>query len=84
MSHLHKSKGLDLIDISNDNSRYLDDIFTIYNPEFVKYILDIHISNRGLQLNKATTLDKETSFLDLNIKVIYSNIHNSVYDKHEG
>ena len=33
MSDLHKSKGHDLIDIFNDTSRYLDDIFTIENPE---------------------------------------------------
>ena len=32
-----------------------------------------------LQLNKANTSDKETSFLDLNIKVIGSDIHTSVY-----
>ena len=34
-----------------------------------------------LHLNKANTSDKETSFLDLNIKVIGSDIHTSVYDK---
>ena len=33
-----------------------------------------------LQLNKANTSDKETSFLDLNIKVIGSDIHTRVYD----
>ena len=33
--------------------------------------------------HKANTSDKETSFLDLNIKVIGSNIHTSVYDKHD-
>ena len=32
MSNLHKSKRHDLIDLFNDNSRYLDDIFTIDNP----------------------------------------------------
>ena len=36
-----------------------------------------------LQLNKANTSDKETSFLDLNIKVIGSDIHTSVYDKRD-
>ena len=36
------------------------------------------------QLNKANTSDKETSFLDLNIKVIGSDIHTSVYDKRDG
>ena len=57
----------------NDTSRYLDDIFTINNPEFEKYIPDIYPAE--LQLNKANTSDKETSFLDLNIKVIGSDIH---------
>ena len=32
---------------------------------------------------KANTSDKETSFLDLNIKVIGSDIHTSVYDKRD-
>ena len=34
MSNLQKSKRFDLIDKFNDTSRYLDDIFTIDNPEF--------------------------------------------------
>ena len=80
MSELHKSKRHDLIDMFNDTSRYLDDtcIFTIDNPEFEKYIPDIY--HADLQLNKANTSDKETSFLDLDIKVIGSDIHTSVYD----
>ena len=64
-----------------DTSRYLDDIFTIDNPEFEKHILDIYQAE--LQFNKANTSDKETSFLDLNIKVIGSDIHSSVYDKRD-
>ena len=81
MSSLHKSKRYDLIDMFNDTSRYLDDIFTIDNPEFEKHIPDIY--PRELQLNKANTSDKETSFLDLNIKVIGSDVHTSVYDKRD-
>ena len=69
----------DFIDKFNDTSRYLDDIFTIDNPEFAEHIPDIY--PRGLQLNKANTSDKETSSLDLNIKVVGCNIHTSVYDK---
>ena len=65
MSDIQKSKRHDLIDMFNDTSRYLDDIFTIDNPEFEKHIPDI----RELQLNKANTSDKETSFLYLNIMV---------------
>ena len=78
MSDLQKSKRFDLIDMFNDTSRYLDDIFTIDNPEFEKHISDIYPAE--LQLNKANTSDKENSFLDLNIKVIGSDIHTSVYD----
>ena len=71
----------DLIDMFNDISRYLDDTFTIDNPEFEKYIPDIYPAE--LQLNKANTSDKEASFSDLNIKVIGSDIHTSVYDKRD-
>ena len=81
MSNLHKSKQYDLIDMFNDTSRYLDDIFTIDNPEFEKHIPDIYSTE--LQLNKAITSDKETSFLDLNIKVVGSDVHISVYDKRD-
>ena len=66
----------------NDTSRYLDDISTIDNPEFKKHIPDIYPT--GLQLNKTNTSDKETSFLYiLNIKVIGSDVHTSVYDKRD-
>ena len=41
----------------NDTSRYFDDIFTIDNPEFEKYIPDIYPAE--LQLNKANTSDKD-------------------------
>ena len=81
MSDLQKSKRFDLIDMFKDTSRYLDDIFTIDNPEFEKHIPDIYPAK--LQLNKANIADKETSFLDLNIKVIGSDIHTNVYDKRD-
>ena len=81
MSNLHKSKPYDLKDMFKDTSRYLDDIFTIDNPEFEKHIPDIYPTE--LQLNKANTSDKETSFLDKNIKVIGSDVHTSVYEKRD-
>ena len=68
MSDLQKSKRYDLIDMFNGTSRYLDDIFTIDNIEFEKHISDVYPSER--QLNKANTSDKETSFLDLDIKLL--------------
>ena len=48
-------------------TRYLHDIFTIDNPAFEKPIPDIHVYPTELQLNKANTSDKETSFLDLKL-----------------
>ena len=65
MSNLQKSKRIDPIDKFNDTSQYLDDIFTIDNGAFAEHIPDIY--PRELQLHKANTSDKETSFLDLNI-----------------
>ena len=81
MSNLQKSKRFDLIDKFNDTSWYLNDIFTIDNPEFAEHIPDIY--PRELQLNKGNTSDKETSFLDLNIKVVGSKIYTSVYGKRD-
>ena len=69
------------IDKFNDTSRYLGDIVTIDNPVFAEHIPNIY--PRQLQLNKANDSDKETSFLDLNIKVICKNIHTNVYDKRD-
>ena len=48
---------------------------------FAEHVHDIY--PRELQLNKANTSDEETSFLDLNIKVIDKNIHTIVYDKRD-
>ena len=79
MSNLLKSKRLGLIDKFNDTSWYLDDISIIDNPVFADHIPDIY--PRELQLNKANPSDRETSFLDTNIKVIGNNIHTSVCDK---
>ena len=79
ISNLQISKRFDLKDKFNDTSRHLDDMFTIDNPAFAEHIPDIY--PKELQLNKANTSDKETSFLDLNIKVIGNDIHTSVYDK---
>ena len=57
MSDLQKSKRHDLIDMFNVTSRYLDDIFTIDNPEFEKYIPDIYPAE--LQLIKQTLRTKK-------------------------
>ena len=81
MSNLHKSKQYDLIDIFNDTSRYLDDIFTINNPEFEKNY-PWYISN-GTSVEQSKYFRQRHFFLDLNIKVISSDVHTSVYDKRD-
>ena len=83
ISNLYKSKQYGLIIMFNDISRYLDDIFTIVNPEFEKHIPLILVYLTELQLNKANTSYKETSFLDLNVKIICIDVHTSVYEKHD-
>ena len=77
MSDLNKSKHHDLLDMFKDT-------LTIYSPSITlnlkkKNIPDIYPEE--LQLNKANTSDKETSFSDLNIKVIIRDIHTIAYDK---
>ena len=79
MSPHHKSKWYDHIHMFNNTSRSIDDIFTIDIPAFEKHIPDIYPTK--LQLKKANTSDKDTSFLDLDIKVICSDVHTNVYDK---
>ena len=79
MSNLEKFIWFDQISMFNDTSRYLDDILTIDNTAFAEHISDLY--PRELQLNKANTSNKETSFLDLIIKVIGYNIYTNVYDK---
>ena len=71
------STQYDLTSMFNDTFWYLDGVFTIDNPEFSKY----NVYPTELQLNRTNGSDKETSFLDLEINVIDSNIHTSVYDK---
>ena len=81
MSHLHKSKRYDPIYIFNDISCFLDGILIIDKPDFEKHIPNIYPAE--LQMNKTNTSDKDTSFLDLVIKVIGSDVHSSVYDKRD-
>ena len=49
MSDIHKSKRYDIVDMFNDTSRYFDDIYTIDNPRFQKYIPNIFPAELHLQ-----------------------------------
>ena len=55
MSNTQKSKLFDLIDMFNYTSRYIDDIFTIDNPEFAEHISDIHGLSRKFVDNRNLT-----------------------------
>ena len=65
----------------NDTSWYFNDIFTIDSPEFKKHIPDLY--QNEISSNKANTSDKKTSFLELDIKVVGSDVHNSAYDERD-
>ena len=62
MSDLQTSIRHNLIDMFNDASRYLDDIFTIDKLEFEKYIPNIYPAD--IQLNKAIGSEIHTSVYD--------------------
>ena len=57
---LSDDKQVDVIDAFNTTSRYLDDILNIYNAYFDNMVSQIYPAE--LQLNKANTSDKETTF----------------------
>ena len=76
MSHIHKSKRVVPIYMFHDTSRYLGEIFILDNPEFQKYVPDIHVYQAKLCLNKVNALEKK-------LKVIVSNIHTTIHDKRD-
>ena len=67
MSDLHESKRHDLIDMCNDTSRYLDDMFTIDNPEFEKYIPYI---SRRTSVKYSKHFRQRNFFLGLKYKLL--------------
>ena len=76
MFNLNKSKQYDLIDMLKTPL----DILTVYSPSITLNLRNIFLK---LQLNKAYTSDKESSFLDLKINVIGSDVNISVYDRRD-
>ena len=84
MQDIQKNKGKhpeNIIRIFNNNSRYLDDILTVNNPEFLKYAAKIY--PKELQLNKANTNSKCCAFLDLTLKIQNGKVYTKIYDKRD-
>jgi len=70
-----------LIEIFNNNSRYLDDILTVDNPEFLTYAKDIYPIE--LTLNKANDNSDCCPFLDLTINIDNGKVSTKIYDKRD-
>ena len=82
MSDLQKSKRFDLIDMFNDASRCLDDVFTVDDPEFEKHVPGMYPAE--LRLSRADTSDKEASFLDLDVGVVGGDVRAGVCGRRDG
>ena len=81
MLKLDTRNQADVILSFNDTSRYLDDICNLDNHFFSSMFKDIYPSE--LELNKANTVDTNSSFLDLNISIINGKVSTSIYDKRD-
>ena len=79
MMSLSNDKQVDVIDVFNTTSRYLDDILNIDNVYFDNMVSQIHPSE--LQLNKANTSDPNATFLDLHLSISNDIVSTKIYDK---
>ncbi|XP_053391311.1 uncharacterized protein LOC128554102, partial [Mercenaria mercenaria] len=67
MLSLSTETQLDIIEVFNETSRYIDDILDMENLYFSEMME--HIYPKELQLNKANTSDLEASFLDFHLTI---------------
>ena len=74
-------KQYDLIDMFNDVSRYLDDIYSPSINVNLRNTLLIYLLGISVEQRNTSTSEKEISFLDLNLKSISSGVYISFYDK---
>ena len=81
MFSLSVDKQVDVIDVFNTTSRFLDDILNINNVYFDNMVSQIYPSE--LQLNKANTSDKEAAFLDLHLLISNDIVSTKIYDKRD-
>ena len=62
--------------------RYIDDLLTLNNPNFVDEIKNIYPTQ--LELKKTTETDSKLSYLDLEINILDGKFTTTVYDKRDG
>ena len=82
MTKLSKDPSLlHLVDTFKNTYRYLDDIFSLNNPEFSKYTSEIYPNE--LTLTKSNINSSSCPFLDLDISISNGKLHTKIYDKRD-
>ena len=61
--------------------RYIDDLISLNNKDFEKYLNKIYPPE--LSITKETKSDKEASYLDLSITIENDKFHTKLYDKRD-
>ena len=67
MLSLSDNTHANVIEAFSSNARYLDDLLNIDNPYFEQMIRQVYPIE--LQLNKASSVDTEAPFLDLDLSI---------------
>ena len=70
-----------LVDTFKNTYRYLDDIFSLNNPEFSKYTSEIN--PKEFTLTKSNINSSSCPFLDLDISISNGKLHTRIYDKRD-
>ena len=80
MKSLSRENQADIIEAFN-STKYLDDLFNIYNIYFDQMMDRIYPTE--LQLNRANSSDTEAPFLDLNLCISNGTVSTKIYDKRD-
>ena len=81
MLSLSDNNQIDINEMFNSTSRYLDDLLKIDNPYFEQMVGQIYPTE--LQLNKANSSDTEAPFLDSNLSITNGIVSSKIYDKRD-